>query len=312
LLWTIYLIVKERIDIVHCGDFLPAGAIGLILKKLLGIPYVYYVHGEGNTWFQQFRFQPKFRKIVLRNAERIVAACTYAEEGVKRDLNGGYEKVFKITPGVDYKNFNPKWKDTELLRELGLEGKKVILTVGRLVERKGQDSVISAMPKILADVPDAVYLVGGRGPYEERLRSLAAELNLENHVTFLGFVPQGKLFNLYSICDVFVMINRETIQDGPEGFGMVFTEASAAGKPVVAGKSGGTEDSVLEGITGYRVDPMNVDEIASCIIKILKDEQLRRTLGRNGREWVERTFDWREKSRELEKLNMSIFESRGK
>jgi phosphatidyl-myo-inositol dimannoside synthase len=312
LLWTIYLIVKERIDIVHCGDFLPAGAIGLILKKLLGIPYVYYVHGEGNTWFQQFRFQPKFRKIVLRNAERIVAACTYAEEGVKRDLNGGYEKVFKITPGVDYKKFNPDWKDTELLRELGLEGKKVILTVGRLVERKGQDTVICAMPKILTDVPDAVYLMGGRGPYEERLRSLAAELNLEDHVTFLGFVPQGKLSHLYSICDVFVMINRETIQDGPEGFGMVFTEASAAGKPVVAGKSGGTEDSVLEGITGYRVDPMNVDEIASCIIKILKDEQLRRTLGRNGREWVERTFDWREKSRELEKLNMSIFESRGK
>jgi phosphatidylinositol alpha-1,6-mannosyltransferase len=312
LLWTIYLIFKERIDVIHCGDFLPAGAIGLILKKLLGIPYVYYVHGEGNTWFQQFRFQPKFRKIVLRNAERIVAACTYAEEGVKRDLNGGYEKVFKITPGVDYKKFNPKWKDTELLRELGLEGKKVILTVGRLVERKGQDSVISAMPKILADVPDAVYLVGGRGPYEERLRSLAAELNLENHVTFLGFVPQGKLFNLYSICDVFVMINRETIQDGPEGFGMVFTEASAAGKPVVAGKSGGTEDSVLDGITGYRVDPMNVDEIGSHIIKILKDEQLRKTLGRNGREWVERTFDWREKSRELEKLNMSIFESKKK
>jgi len=312
LLWTIYLIFKERIDVIHCGDFLPGGAIGMILKKLLRIPYVYYVHGEGNTWFQQFRFQAKFRKIVLRNAERIVAACTYAEEGVKRDLNGGYQKVFKITPGVDYKKFNPDWKDTELLRELGLEGKKVILTVGRLVERKGQDSVISAMPKILADVPDAVYLVGGRGPYEERLRSLAAELNLENHVIFLGFVPQGKLFNLYSICDVFVMINRETIQDGPEGFGMVFTEASAAGKPVVAGKSGGTEDSVLDGITGYRVDPMNVDEIASCIIKILKNEQLRKTLGRNGREWVERTFDWREKSRELEKLNKSIFESKGK
>jgi phosphatidylinositol alpha-1,6-mannosyltransferase len=312
LLWTIYLIVKERIDIVHCGDFLPGGAIGLSLKKLLGIPYVYYVHGEGNTWFQQFRFQPRFRKIILKNADRIVAACTYAEEGVKRDLNGGYEKVFKITPGVDYKRFNPAWKDTELLQELGLEGRKIILTLGRLVERKGQDTVIQAMPKILANVPNAVYLVGGRGPYEERLRNLVAASDLEERVKFLGFVQNEKLPSLYSICDVFVMINRETTGEGPEGFGMVFTEASAAGKPVVAGKSGGTEDSVLDGITGYRVDPLNVDEVASHIVKILKDDELGKNLGRNGRDWVERTFNWREKSRELEKLDMSIFESKKK
>jgi phosphatidylinositol alpha-1,6-mannosyltransferase len=309
LIWAVYLILKERISVIHCGDFFPAGAMGLILKKVLRIPYVYYVHGEGNTWFKQFRFQPRFRKIVLRNADRIVAACTYAEEGVKRDLDGGYEKVFKITPGVDYKKFVPDRKDTQLLREFGLEGKKVILTIGRLVERKGHDTIIRAMPKILAEVPDTVYLVGGRGPYEKKLRSLATELNLGNHVLFLGFVPNEKIPNLYSICDVFVMINRETIEDGPEGFGMVFTEASAAGKPVIGGKSGGTEDSILDGITGYRVDPLNINEVTSHIIKVLKNEELGKTMGRNGREWVERTFDWREKSRQLEKLNISIFEA---
>lgn len=308
LIWTIYLTFKERINVIHGGDDFPGAVIGLIMKKIFGKAYIYYEHGEGNTWYKQFRFQPKIRKILLKNADRIVAACTYAEEGVKQDLDEGQEKIFKITPGVDYKKFNPNWRDEEFLCQLGLENKNIILTIGRLVERKGQDTVIRAMPKILAEVPDAIYLIGGRGPYEENLKRLAGDLGVKDQVKFLGFVANERIPNLYSICDVFVMINRETIQDGPEGFGMVFTEASAAGKPVIGGKSGGTEDSILDGITGYRVDPLNVDEVASHIIKILKDEQLGKTLGRNGREWVERTFDWREKSRLLEKLNMSIFE----
>lgn len=307
LLLTIYLTFKERVNVIHCGDDFPGAAIGLIMKKIFGKAYVYYEHGEGNTWYKQFRFQPKLRKILLKNADRIVAACTYAEEGVKQDLDEGQEKVFKITPGVDYKKFNPNWRGEESLRPLGLENRKIILTIGRLVERKGQDTVIRGMSKILAEVPDAIYLIAGRGPYEENLKRLAGDLGVEGQVKFLGFVPNERIPNLYSICHVFVMINRETTQDGPEGFGMVFTEASAAGKPVIGGKSGGTEDSILDGITGYRVDPLNVDEVASHIIKILKDEQLGKTLGRNGREWVERTFDWREKSRLLEELNMGIF-----
>jgi phosphatidylinositol alpha-1,6-mannosyltransferase len=172
--------------------------------------------------------------------------------------------------------------------------------------------VIRALPKILTEVSNAIYLVGGRGPYEKDLKQLVTDLNLEKFVRFLGFVPQEKLSGLYSISDLFVMINRETLRDSHEGFGMVFTEASAAGKPVIGGRSGGTADSILEGVTGYRVDPLNIDEVASCIIKILKDEQLRKTLGRNGRKWVEKSFDWSEKSKQLGQVNLSIFENKSR
>ena len=309
LFWTFYFSMKERISVLHCGDFFPGGAVGLIMKKLFGKPYVYYVHGEGYTWFNQFRFQPKFRKVILRNADRIVAACSYAEEGVKRDLNGGHEKIVKITPGVNYRKFTPDWKDEALIRELGLEKKKIILTIGRLVDRKGQDTVIKSMPRILSEVPDAVYLICGRGPYEEKLRSLAKEMGVEHGVKFLGFVPNERLPKTYSICDLFVMINRETQGEGPEGFGMVFTEASAAGKPVIGGKSGGTGDSIVEGVTGYRVDPLNVEEVASHIIRILKDEEMRKTLGTNGREWAVRNFDWSEKAKQLRDLNINIIKT---
>jgi len=309
LLRSIYLTLREKIDVIHCGDFFPAGPIGLIIKKLFGKPYVYYVHGEGYTWFNQFRFQPKIRRVILRNADRIVAACSYAEEGVIRDLGGGKEKIVMINPGVDYNRFDPAWRDECLIRELGLENKKIILTVGRLVERKGQDTVIRAMPKIIASVPDAVYVICGRGPYEGPLKGLADELGVGKNVRFLGFVPNEKLPNMYSICDLFVMINRDTPGEGPEGFGMVFSEANAAGKPVIGGRSGGNSDSIVEGVTGYRVDPLDVDEVAAQIIMMLRDDGLRATMGRNARAWVVENFNWQEKALQLERLNRGILNS---
>ncbi|MFC1657046.1 glycosyltransferase family 4 protein [Candidatus Moduliflexota bacterium] len=310
LLWTIYLTAKEDVGVIHCGDFFPAGFIGLVMNKLFGKPYVYYVHGEGYTWFNQFRFQPKIRKVILRNAARIVAACSYAEEGVLRDLNGYKVPVSRITPGVEYHKFNPDKRDTILLNSLGLENRKVILTIGRLVDRKGQDTVIRAMPRVIAEIPEALYAIGGRGPHEEHLRNLAEELGVSTHVKFLGFIPEEQIPDLYGICDVFVMVNRDTKGQGPEGFGMVFTEASAAGRPVIGGKSGGTGDSILEGVTGYRVDPVDVDDVAAHIIKILKDDELRSSLGRQGREWVVETFDWRIKGSQLEELNSEVLQER--
>jgi phosphatidylinositol alpha-1,6-mannosyltransferase len=306
LLRTLFLVWQVKIDVIHCGEFLPAGIVGLLLKKLVRKPYVYYVHGEAITWFKQFPLQCRLFNTVLKNADRIIAACTYAEEGLRLDYSVSPGKIVKIMPGVDYGRFDPKWTDTNLLRELGLEREKVLLTIGRLIERKGQDTVIRALPRIINEVPNVVYVIGGRGYYEQKLKTLAAELKVEEHVKFLGFVPNEKLNSLYSICDVFVMINRDT-KEGPEGFGMVFTEASAAGKPVIGGKSGGTEDSIVDGVTGYRVNPHDVEEVARYIVKILKDAELRRTLGKNGREWVVKNFDWREKAKQLELVNKSIF-----
>jgi phosphatidylinositol alpha-1,6-mannosyltransferase len=244
--------------------------------------------------------------MILRNADRVIAACSYAEKGLKGDYGLDASKVAKITPGVDYQKFDPSANDHALLRRLNLEGKKIILTIGRLIERKGQDTVIRAMPEILRSVPEAVYLIGGRGHYEPALKNLVEDMGLGEHVRFLGFVPAEDVALLYSICYVFVMINRDSQTEGPEGFGMVFTEASAAGKPVIGGRSGGTEDSIIDGVTGFRVDPNSVDAVADHVIRILKDDDLRTTLGKNGRDWVERTFDWREKAKQLELVNKSI------
>ncbi|MBT1074657.1 glycosyltransferase family 4 protein [Geobacter grbiciae] len=306
-LWTIYLVYKESIDVIHCGDFMPAGIIGYLAKKFFNKPYVYYVH-EGDYWyFDRFRFKPKLRRLVLGNADQIVAACTNAEVGVKHSVDNCSDKITIITPGVDYKRFTPGEKNPDLVHEFNLEQKKVILTVGRLVDgRKGHEMIIRALPSILEEVPNAVYLIAGRGPYEDFLKELVHELNLDTHVRFAGYVPNDLLPNIYGISDVFAMISRETPEMGTEGFGMVFTEANAAGKPVVGGKCGGTEDSIIDGVTGYRVDPSNVDEVISRIIKLLKDDVFRESMGATARKWVEETSDWVDKAKQIEQVNHKI------
>lgn len=306
-LGAIYLVFKENIGVIHCGDFMPAGIIGYFAKKLLNKPYVYYVH-EGDYWyFDRYRFKPKLRKLILENADHIVAACTNAALGVKHSTTNCSGKITIITPGVDYKKFTPGVKSPDLIRKFNLEQKKVILTVGRLVDgRKGHEMIIRSLPRILEEVPSAVYLIAGRGPYEDFLKTLVRELNLDDYVMFAGYVPNDMLPSIYGVADIFAMISRETPEMGVEGFGMVFTEANAAGKPVVGGKCGGTEDSIVDGVTGYRVDPENVDEVISRIIKLLKDDGLRETMGSNGRKWVEETSDWANKAKQLENVNRKI------
>jgi phosphatidyl-myo-inositol dimannoside synthase len=168
------------------------------------------------------------------------------------------------------------------------------------------------LPVIIAAVPDVVYLIGGRGPYEENLRKLASELGVADHVVFLGFVSDACLVSLYSICDLFAMINRDTKMEGPEGFGMVFTEASASGKPVIGGRSGGTADSIVDGTTGYRVNPYDVDAVASQIMGVLTDKILADNLGKNGRKWVEQNFNWISRSDKLADINYYVCKNRNK
>lgn len=306
-LWTIYLIFRENIGVIHCGDFMPAGIIGYLSKKLFNKPYIYYVH-EGDYWyFERFRYQPKLLKLILSNADQIVAACTNAVKGTQQFLNVGSDKITLITPGVDYENFKPSDLNTDLIREYSLEQKKVILTVGRLVDgRKGHEMIIRALPKILEKVPNAIYLIAGRGPYENYLTQLVKELKIDNYVKFLGYVPSDVLPSIYGICDIFAMICRETPEMGVEGFGMVFTEASAAGKPVIGGRCGGTEDSIMDGVTGYRVDPDNLDEVTSRIIQLLIDDNLKEVMGARGREWVKQTSNWADKAKQLEKVNKQM------
>jgi len=216
-------------------------------------------------------------------------------------------RIEVLHPGVDLREFSPKGPNQRLVKELSLEGKKVILTVSRLVERKGQDVLIRAFALVRQQVPEVVLLIVGTGPYEPSLRKLVWELQLESQVRMLGELENNFLSQYYNLCEVFALISRESEND-VEGFGLVYLEAGACGKPVVAGRSGGVPEAVVDGVTGLLVNPLSEEETAAAIIHLLTHPQLARTLGKNARHRLEQQFQWELRAQRLRKILHSLSE----
>jgi len=188
-----------------------------------------------------------------------------------------------------------------------LQGKQVIMTVGRLDERKGHDMVIRAVRLLVERFPQLVYMIVGKGREEQRLKGLAEDLSIGERIIFTGFVTDEALPDYYRLCDVFVLPNRETednkqMRGDYEGFGVVFLEASACGKPVIAGKSGGSGEAVVDGVTGLLVDPKSESEIANAIERILSDNEFAGRLGMDGRRRAEKEFDWKYAAEAMERI----------
>ena len=187
-----------------------------------------------------------------------------------------------------------------------MRDKKIILTAGRLVERKGHDVVLGALHKLKEFVPEAYYAIIGEGPIEGVIKQMIKTLGLENSVTLIGKVSDYELAVWYEVCDVFVMISRQLKNEDAEGFGIVYLEANMFGKPVIAGKSGGVAEAVLDNETGILVEPTNPHEILSAMEKLLKNPEKARQLGENGRRRVENEFQWKKQAEPLIERIMKI------
>lgn len=277
-------------DVLHCGDLYPPGLVGLLGKALLSKPFVAYCHGEDITLTDQRHFQPKYRNWIYRRADAIIANGDFAIQSL---LRTGIErsKITKITPGLDPNRFYPEQPSPELLQKHQLENKLVLLTIARLVPRKGQDFVIRALPRLKRDYPNLRYLIVGKGPDEQRLRTLARDAAVEDVVEFVGFVPDEMVNKYYNLADLVVMPNRNN-QGDMEGFGMVFLEANAAGKPVIAGRSGGAGEAIADGETGLLVDSSSEDAVYQGIRMLALNSRLRSQFGEAGRLRAVRDFDW--------------------
>jgi phosphatidylinositol alpha-1,6-mannosyltransferase len=168
----------------------------------------------------------------------------------------------------------------------------VILTVGALQKRKGQDMLIRALPAIRARCPDVLYAIVGEGWEQPYLDQLVAECRVEDLVQFRAVESDEALIECYQQCDLFVLPNRQVGWDF-EGFGIVLLEAQACGKPVIAGRSGGTSEAVQPSLTGELVSCDEPDELADAVVELLENPDRRAAMGSCGREWVVRCFDWK-------------------
>jgi phosphatidylinositol alpha-1,6-mannosyltransferase len=202
------------------------------------------------------------------------------------------ETITLIYPGVETERFRPGLPCDDLKQSIGLQtGQHLILSVGRLVRRKGFDQVIRAMPELLKQGIDAHYALIGIGEDWDYLTELAKELGVFERLHLLGHVSPEDLPRWYNACDVFVMANRE-INGDTEGFGMVFLEAAACGKPAIAGDAGGTGAAVVDGETGYRVDGTQIEAIVNVLTNLLADPDLASRLGNAGCQRAVSSFSW--------------------
>jgi phosphatidyl-myo-inositol dimannoside synthase len=296
--------IFHRPNVLHSGDLYPPGVIAIILQKLLGIPFIAYCHGEDITLTDERRFQPRLRNMIYRSANAIIANGDFAVQNLSR-IGIESKKIHKITPGLDVSSFYPDTSNMELRQQYGIDGELVLMTVARLVSRKGHSRVIRALAKLRSGIPPFKYVIVGRGPLEAELRALTAQLNLEDRVVFAGFVADDALNRHYNLADIVVMPN--TGDDGDvEGFGMVFLEANATGKPVIGGRSGGTAEAILDKETGFLVDPSDDQELHNALYALLTDGELRRRMGLAGLQRVQTEFSWESRAAELRTISHAV------
>nr|MBC8205248.1 glycosyltransferase family 4 protein [FCB group bacterium] len=270
-------------------------------KKFIGVPYLLWVYGgETQKVYMKDKFTTFWADRLLKDAYKIASISRYCQ---KEFLEYGFpeERVPMILPAVNPDIFTPGEPPAELRDKWKLHGRKVLLTVARIAERKGHDLVLRALPEILKHHPDVIYLIAGKGGDKDRLLKMAEQLGIQDRVLFCGFVPDEELTDYYRLCDIYVMPNREIFDstDSIEGFGISFIEASACAKPVIGGKSGGAVEAIEDGYSGWLIDPDNPQELAEKVIELLSDDELRRKIGRQGRERVLEKMTWEGRAKEV-------------
>lgn len=283
---------KNRVQSIECGQAFPFPIFCWIYKKLTQTPYSVWCHGNDVYRFSSIPILDYFVKKSLRNANRIYCLSNFVSGLVER-LGVSKSQISILKYRMDPLELPTHEKNNELIDRLGLRGKNVISTVGRLVPRKGIDTVLRSLGSVLNDFPNTVYMIIGSGSDYARLRRIVEELGLEDQVRFIQDVKDEEIHHYYGLTDLFIMVSREiSKQKTVEGFGLVYIEAQALGIPVIAGRSGGIPDAIMEGVTGFLVDPESPSDIANSIKMLLSDRKLMETMGKNAKNFACAGSNW--------------------
>ena len=287
------LIAREKIEVVFFGAAAPLAILAPGLRRSGAKKIVSLTHGHEVWWAKLWPFKWLIRYIG-NNVDHLTYLGDFTREEISKSLSAkSATAMVKIAPGIDTTHFAPQPSATQLRESLGLSDKKVIVSVGRLVHRKGQDSLISSLPEILRHHPEAHILMVGTGPYLNHLEALAQKYAVQESITFIGRIQYSDLPRYICAGDIFAMPSRSRLAGlEVEGLGIVYLEASACGLPVIAGKSGGAPDAVLEGETGITVDGRNPADVARAVIDLFDNPIKAKEMGERGREWINSNWRW--------------------
>jgi phosphatidylinositol alpha-1,6-mannosyltransferase len=229
------------------------------------------------------------RDELLRRADMLMPVSRYTG-GVLRDAGVKPEAIHVAPNGVDAQTFQPG-DGASFRAEHGLGDGPLVVTVCRLVPRKGIDTTLEAVATLRERIPGLRYAIGGSGPDRPRLEAKVTALGLEDTVVFLGRVPDAAMADCMTAADVFCMPARSEVPD-VEGFGLVFLEAGACETAVVGARAGGVPDAIVHGETGLLVEPSDADGLATALADLLGDEERRRAMGKAARARIEAQCTW--------------------
>lgn len=287
------LFVAHKCQNVIFGASAPLGLLAKSLRKAGAKHIVALTHGHEVWWARMPLFSAALRRIGAQ-ADQMTYLGEFTRGAVANVLmREDHSKLVHLPPGVDLTRFTPGIKSVELQKKWGIDDAPVIVSIGRLVARKGSDQLIKAMPDVLQRFPKSKLLLVGTGNYQKRLEKLVRNLKVQDSVIFAGRVEHELLPDYYRLGDIFAAPCRSRYGGlEVEGLGIVYLEASACGVPVIAGKSGGAPDAVLDGKTGLLVDGRDHREVGAAVIKLLSDRPLRQKMGVDGRVWMEQLWSW--------------------
>jgi phosphatidylinositol alpha-1,6-mannosyltransferase len=278
------------VDVVLFGDAFPLAALGPRLARG-GTPYLVAAHGF-DYWLSVVPGAHSMMRMMTSRAIRVPVMCSAFIARTVRTAVPSRVPVSVLHPGADLEAFHPDLPTADLRDRHGVGDRPLVVCVSRLIARKGQDVLIRGMAQIRRRVPDACLLIVGGGPYEERLRAMASEAPASS-VVFAGQVSEAELPRYYAMGDVFAMPCRSRLAGMEvEGWGNVFIEALACGRPIVVGDSGGARETVIDGETGLLVDGRQVGQVADAVAELLGDPDRARRMGQAGRAHVERNHAW--------------------
>ena len=286
------IISNRKLSKVAFGAAAPLGVMARAMRRAGAQTIVALTHGHEVWWSKVPPFTLAIR-YMSRNLDAIAYLGNYTKGEISKALRkSDVSKLVQIAPGIDVEHFVPT-DSSKLRAELGLTNKSVIISVGRLVHRKGQDKLIASLPAIKAAVPNVHLVLVGVGPHQAYLEKLAVKLRVADCVTFIGRINYAELPKYICVGDIFAMPSRSRFFGlEVEGLGIVYLEASACGLPVVGGSSGGAPDAVLVGETGVVVDGTQTLEIAEACIELLNNPELCALMGANGRAWIIENWRW--------------------
>ena len=288
------LVRSQSITKVFFGAAAPLGLLSHGLRKAGVTKIVALTHGHEVWWAKLWPFTWAMRRIGS-GVDVLTYLGNFTRSAISRALPArAVDSMVRIAPGIDTDHFAPVLDAMELKRELELEGKRVIVSVGRLVHRKGQDTLVESLPEILQEFPDAHLLFVGVGPHLEYIHKRAIQLKVLDHISFVGRVQYRELPRFISVGEIFAMPSRSRLAGlEVEGLGIVYLEASACELPIVGGLSGGAPDALIEGETGLAVDGTNPSAVARAVKDLLRNPEKAAAMGKRGRQWIVDEWEWR-------------------